>query len=484
MRLKTRFEKLFNDSHLVAAILIGFAFSAIKKWEPGGNLDTIWYSAVAKNIYLTGDYFHFYISKYFASQIFDHMPLMYWVIATLFKLFSPSDFVARLYPIICSFFSFILVFRIGKFIKDEKFGLIAVVSYALCFGASKWQGAVMHDVPLTTFMLATFYFFLQGGRKYYLCSVFFALAVFTKGPIAFGLPLGIFIWSLIAREARFLRDTHFYKALLLLGLLLAIPLLPALSFDGHSAYYQFFKWKTAYLEVAQSRWRYFAYFEVLSKGAPLQIALFIYFFFNIKKTKQALGHKSFNLVLLNFVIAASVFIPLSFFKVKFPHYLLPFYPFFAIASASPLYRSWKVSAVTIQRLALAMIMIMVFLPIKTTGKRTKEVINIVNAIKIDKNIASKTVFFMGLYDDDMNIFQNFKFYGNIDLKPIQPVEIPFVAFENSYFVIPLKILPVKSGKIQWTIDDCLFQNHLYCVIADRNQIHYRLPDNKLPHEIY
>src|SRR5271166_4202857 len=119
----------WNDSYFIAACFLSFIMVFLKKWEPGGNLDTIWYSAIAKNIAETGDYFHFFISKYYLNHVFDHMPLSYWIIGTLMKFFGTTDLVARSYPMVCSFFSYIIVYKIGCLIKDKEFGLVTLITY-------------------------------------------------------------------------------------------------------------------------------------------------------------------------------------------------------------------------------------------------------------------------------------------------------------------------------------------------------------------
>src|ERR1700733_2193619 len=96
--LLKKVKSLSGDPYAVAVFFLSFVMVFVKKWEPGGNLDTIWDSALARNIAETGDYFHWFISKYYLNPVFDHMPMTYWIIATLMKFFGISDLVARSYP--------------------------------------------------------------------------------------------------------------------------------------------------------------------------------------------------------------------------------------------------------------------------------------------------------------------------------------------------------------------------------------------------
>ena len=121
------------------------------------------------------------------------MPMTYWIIATMMKIFGVSDLVARTYPMFSSFFSYILVYKIGKHLKDKEFGLVCLLSYVMVFGSSKWNGAVTQDVPLTTYFLAAFYTFLLGREdsKYWLWTGFFLPSVsLQRGPSFLVLVLG------------------------------------------------------------------------------------------------------------------------------------------------------------------------------------------------------------------------------------------------------------------------------------------------------
>jgi 4-amino-4-deoxy-L-arabinose transferase-like glycosyltransferase len=483
------------DPHFIAAIFLSFLMVFVKKWEPGGNLDTIWYSALTKNIAETGDYFHFYISKFYFNPVFDHMPLSYWVIGTLMKFFGATDLVARTYPMICSFISYIIVYRIGSFIKDREFGLITLITYVACFGSSKWNGAVMHDVPLTTYMLASFYTFLLGKKEpqyWFLTALFFTLGIWTKGPIIFGFALGVLIWSLAEKNFFYLKNKTFYMSLGFLALLLAIPFLPFLRFDGLSVYEKFYREKVSYLAPASQRMNHFDYFNLILQTSTLTIIPFFTTFWFIAKKKTTLSQEGVSVLKLVLFVAISIIVPLSLFKVKFPHYLLPFYPFMSIFAAASVYLAYKRLQkayafdlpLLIKRLSVVTLCVFVALPIKTTGKRAKAEMNVVNVIKFDRDIKNKDVYFYGVYQDNMIIFQLFKFYGNIDLRSITGDDITRVDFKKSYVVINRAKLPLAFQNLSVTDADCFLKNENLCVVTDRASVSYDLPTLVFPHEVY
>ena len=262
-----------RETQFWATFLIAIVLVAIKKWEPGDNLDAIWYSAVSKNVYETGDFNHFFLSRHWHTTVSDHMPLTYWITGAVFMLFGPSDFVARLYPIICGILSYLFVYFIGREIKGRHFGLCSILALALAYGFSKWNGSLMQDVPLVTYFLGTAYFFIAGLRKpkmFLAAAPFFVAGVMTKGPIIGAIPLAIFIWSLWQRDFSFLKKPAFYGGVALTFVLFAIFLHPVFHIDGRDPFTFFYFAKKGYAEsTSENFWRYFAYVEVLwTNAAP------------------------------------------------------------------------------------------------------------------------------------------------------------------------------------------------------------------------
>lgn len=487
-----RINSFFRNPYGLAVLMLALVMVCMKKWSPGGNLDEIWYRAVAKNIFLTGDYFRFFISKHYLSDIFDHFPLTYWVTATNFKIFGPSDFVARLYPMVCSIISYILVYLIGRKVIGKDFGLICLVSYALTFPATKWNGALMHDIPLTTYLLGTLYFFILGlekPKKFLFCGVLCFLGIMTKGPIILGLPLGILLWSLWAKRFNFLASKYFWGGVvLLIGLLLA-PLHPALHFGDTNVYMRFLGYTGwAVKNEGPGVVEYFAYFYLVLTQSPITVLPFIYGAYKVIGRKTSLSRGANDLLGLCFWVATAIIIPLSFFKVKFPHYLLPFFPPFAIVAAYPIYllflkKPFNLPGLLI-KVSIVAAFIMVIFPIKTTGKRSKDLLNLVNIVKLDSNISDKEFYFPGVREDDFRIFQTFKYHGNIDLRSITKEELAQIPLKNNYLVIRKDWLPFKHQSGLLTEDLCLFQNKMYCIFTDRQGLNFYFPQYLFPHEVY
>jgi 4-amino-4-deoxy-L-arabinose transferase-like glycosyltransferase len=489
--LREKLKPFFTDSDYIAAFFVSFVLVFIKKWEVGGHIDSIWYQAIAKNVFQSGNYFHFGINPYFFDQYYDHFPLTYWVLATTFKVFGVSDFTASLYPMLCSFIGYLALFKTGERLVNKRFGVICLLTWALCFAGTKLSGSVRMDVPLTCYFTLCLYFFMRGldkPKSYYGVSVAFALGVFTKGPIIFGFGLGLVLWTLAARQFSYLREKHFWGAFGLLLLLLAIPFWPALYFDGKNYYTFYYIHKSSYLQPESSSKEYFFYFWRIAGENPLTTVTFLLSMPSLWLENQWFKSAARKKIQLCWWICWSIIVPLSLFQVKFFYYMTPFYPFFAVIAAMAPYR-WlsgvgESFSVWLRRIAVAAIMLFVAFPLKTSGKRPKTQINMVNILKFDKDIATKKVYFLGDYDDDMQLFQTFKFYGNISVRPLRPDQLNSVDLNDSYLLVHWDRMPVQLADHKYERADCLFTNEYFCILTNRQNLQYQLPDKLLPHEIY
>jgi 4-amino-4-deoxy-L-arabinose transferase-like glycosyltransferase len=456
----------------------------MKKYEPGGNLDTIWYAAIARNISQSGNFFRFFISKYYLNPIYDHMPLTSWITAFMFNLFGISDFVARLYPMVCSFLTYLVLYLTGCLLGGQARGLAALVCLGLCFEFTKWNGSLMHDVPLAFYLLASAYSFIHWRKNkrsvFYLSSLFFVLGVWTKGPIIFCLPLGLFLHTIIYKDLQFLRSRYFVLSFILSLFLLSILCWKPFYFEGRNYYSIFMDSKRSYLMGSTvPMGGVFTYLLEFLKKASIPLAFFVFGCFKRNRSNEQ------NLLIC---ILVSLVVPLSLASVKFPHYMIPAYPILALIASEPLTDWFKKHQNSVcsalNTLSILTLMAMIFFPIKITGKRTKETLNLVNLMKFDTRLKEKKSFFLGTWETDMAIFQTMKFYGNIDLIPISKNESSCPDFDNSQIIIPINELPLTFCKKSIVIQDCLAKNTKYCLITGRNTTQWELPTVNFPHELY
>jgi 4-amino-4-deoxy-L-arabinose transferase-like glycosyltransferase len=459
----------------------------LKKWEIGGNIDTIWYAAISKNVALSGEYFRFWISKFPSvgnnvADVRDHMPMTYWVVGTFMKIFGVSDFVAKLYPLFCSFFTNILIYKFGSYLKDKFFGITCLISVALIHQYMKWQGQLKMEIPLTIFIMGIIFLLFRYLREkdnkfLYFCAPLFFLGIMTKGPIIFCIPLALFFWTLIYRDFTFLKSPHLYGATGLLLIFCSLMFIPSLYFDGQNVFSWFYQAKKSF---GEPHFDLIPHLKRLVISGPLHI-IFLIPGYQIAK-KMGLKKETGLFILM----VLCILIPLSFFKIKLDHYLFPSYPFLAFAAAPVFYqflKRWENKTPDfLIRLSLVVVLVMVAFPLKTSGRRTKENINIPLILKFDKKIKEKNVWFYGTWDDDMEIFQNYQLYGDIDLRSITNLN----AFNlgNDYLVVNKTKLPVSIGGIKLSENDCYLEVEKKCVFSGETRPKFKLPPKKLFHEVY
>ncbi len=188
--------------------------------------DEINFAESAREMLVTGDYGTVSINF---IPFWEKPPLYIWMQVVSMKLFGVNEFAARFPNVICGMLSLLVLFEIGRTLKDNRFGVI----WALSFGASVlpflyFKSGII-DPCFNLFIFASLHFAFRhlseveksSSERWNLIgsSVILGLAVLTKGPAAillFGLTIILFVG--LERKFRFLRFTD----VLLFGGLLVI----------------------------------------------------------------------------------------------------------------------------------------------------------------------------------------------------------------------------------------------------------------------
>ncbi len=167
--------------------------------------DEINFAESAREMIVSGNYHTVTINF---IPFWEKPPLFIWMQVLSMKVFGVNEFAARFPDAICGVFSLLLLFEIGRKLRNPKFGLI----WALAFGASVlpflyFKSGII-DPWFNLFIFSSLYFaflhFFQNetGHKnrvnLMLSAGLLGLAVLTKGPVAillFGLTFLIFLIS-------------------------------------------------------------------------------------------------------------------------------------------------------------------------------------------------------------------------------------------------------------------------------------------------
>ncbi len=296
-------------------------------------VDGLTYTALAKNILRTGDWFTLHYSPEQYINFYQHPPLAIWLQALVFKCFGFSEAIARVLPATLGVLTVVAVFLFTR----ARFGLTQAfyASFVLLSSTRfvKWGSNFYLDGILVFFCFTSFALWLsvlegnaiKESRKplvALLSGFLISCAFMTKGVIAFSI-LGVSVASLIF----YLSATNL-RYLLLYGIGIATPLCLWIQFAHGWDYLQnYFSGSVASrvnsglsLEHSIHPWRNI--YKLWWPWWPLFVLSVV------AAVRQLRAKKPLLFIIL--VGALSFPIGFSFGSVYLEHYLTPFYPFAAV----------------------------------------------------------------------------------------------------------------------------------------------------------
>lgn len=163
--------------------------------------DEINFAECAREMIVSKDYLNVQINF---QPFWEKPPLFIWMQVLSMKLFGINEFAARFPNAICGVVSLLIIYRIGKKLKDSTFGLLWVLAYAGSILPSFYFRSGIIDPWFNLFIFCGIHFFFQSYSKKFekfwpnlLSGMFIGLAILTKGPVAFIIVgITIFLFSL------------------------------------------------------------------------------------------------------------------------------------------------------------------------------------------------------------------------------------------------------------------------------------------------
>src|SRR5215467_16101951 len=133
----------------------------------------------------------------FGFRYLEKAPLMYWAVASSFKIFGVHDWSARL-PIVLGVLALLLVvYRLGRRIYGEEAGFYSALVLATGFGPFIFSRILIPDMAVALWLALGFDFFLtsleQEKPSRWVCwglAATMALNILTKGLIGLIFPIG------------------------------------------------------------------------------------------------------------------------------------------------------------------------------------------------------------------------------------------------------------------------------------------------------
>jgi 4-amino-4-deoxy-L-arabinose transferase-like glycosyltransferase len=156
--------------------------------------DEINFAECAREMIMAKNYFLVTIDY---KPFWEKPPLFIWMQALSMKALGIGEYAARLPNALCGIALLLILFRIGTILKDKLFGLLWVLAYAGSLLPHLYFKSGIIDPWFNLFIFLGFYFFIRyqmlnkgllpgkSNNLIILSALFIALALMTKGPVAF-----------------------------------------------------------------------------------------------------------------------------------------------------------------------------------------------------------------------------------------------------------------------------------------------------------
>ena len=191
------------------------------------DADTV-HSEAAREMLTRHDWVTLHIN--FGFRYLEKAPLMYWAVASSFKIFGVHDWSARL-PIALGVLALLLVvYRLGRRIYGEEGGFYSALVLATGFGPFIFTRILIPDMAVALWLALGFDFFLttleQEKPSRWICwglAATMALNVLTKGLIGLVFPVGtILLFLFFTGNLRHLRKLRIISSFIVF-LIIAAP---------------------------------------------------------------------------------------------------------------------------------------------------------------------------------------------------------------------------------------------------------------------
>ena len=152
--------------------------------------DEINFAETSREMVITGNYTQAQVDY---QQFWEKPPLFFWLQSAAMQVFGINEFAARFPNALCGIITLMLLFAIGKKIKDERFGWIWVACYLGSILPQFYFKSGIIDPWFNLFMFLAIYAFAEYVQskfviKWLVLSGFsIGLAALTKGPVGIGI---------------------------------------------------------------------------------------------------------------------------------------------------------------------------------------------------------------------------------------------------------------------------------------------------------
>ena len=229
---------------LIAGSMLFFPFlgkSHLFDW------DEINFAETSREMVLTGNYTQAQVDY---QQFWEKPPLFFWLQSSAMRIFGINEFAARFPNAVCGILTLMLLFAIGKKLKDEKFAWLWVLTYAGSILPQFYFKSGIIDPWFNLFMFIGIYAFAEYAQnKFRLKWLFISglaagLAALTKGPVGIGIVgLTIGIYYIVNRFRNFPPILHIVYYVFFIGLSILPWVVIEVAQNGTWFLSEFFKYQ-------------------------------------------------------------------------------------------------------------------------------------------------------------------------------------------------------------------------------------------------
>ena len=188
--------------------------------------DEINFAESAREMIVTGDYLTVQINF---QPFWEKPPLFIWMQVLSMKLSGINEFAARFPNAICGILTLLVLYNIGRKIRNNLFGILWVLAYAGSVLPFFYFKSGIIDPWFNLFIFLGVYFLMlyafpenmQKIKNIILAATFAGLAVLTKGPVGFlliALTGGVFLlWIKFKIKVRVIDVITYFAVLALVG---------------------------------------------------------------------------------------------------------------------------------------------------------------------------------------------------------------------------------------------------------------------------
>ncbi len=384
--------------------------------QDGMFMDGIQYAIVSKNLaFGKGTFWFPYLTDtwYKAGSIYfmEHPPLVYGIQAIFFKLFGSSIYTERIYSFTTAIISAFLIIKLWKIsvkTKNKDLAFIPVVLWIIIPVVFWTYQNNLQENTLSIFaLLSIINIILFTKNLKYINLIFAGLFIFLSA-MCKGIP-GLFpLTGFIAYNIAFknkLGKKNTIKYSLILMLIIIVTFLLLMLNDTANKSINFYIFKRLLFRIDQEPTvnnRFYILYRLISELLlPLSIVFVSFIIFKIKKITILITKTDKQYFMFFLLIALSASIPLIITKVQRGFYLIPAFPFFALALSFLIKNKYagffnkiinnKHKYIITKYLSIFLFIFSVSFSVTKIGKisRNKDIINTVN--KIGNNIPKGSI---------------------------------------------------------------------------------------------